>query len=105
MIHSRPAVGKVSTNMDSVESIVMSLEAELLQPETRINTQRLDALLARDFLEVGAAGRSFGKSDVLARLPREDGVTFVATEMQAQAIAATVVLVTYRAARMDLGCT
>ena len=81
--------------MESVEAIVKELELELLQPATRANVQRLDVLLAEDFLEVGAAGQSFGKAHVLARLPSESGVAFVATQMQAHLLAPTVMLVTY----------
>ena len=46
--------------MTSIEATVMDLEAELLQPTTRADADRLAVLLADDFLEVGAAGQSFG---------------------------------------------
>ena len=89
--------------MESIERIVMDLEAELLQPATRANAERLAALLAEDFLEVGAAGQSFGKAEVLARLPHEAGVSFTASSMQARSLAPTVVLVTYLAQRAHEG--
>lgn len=86
-----------------MEAAVMQLEIELLQPICRSNAQRLDALLTDDFVEVGATGRSFGKADVLSRLPVESGITFEATDMQALRLSPGVVLVTYQARRSHLG--
>jgi hypothetical protein len=91
--------------MRNIETIVKDLELELLQPTTRASTQRLDALLDSDFLEVGASGQSFGKSQILARLSQESGVGFAVTGMHAHMLAPTVVLVTYQAERTYEGCT
>ena len=91
--------------MHSIEATVMDLESELLQPATRADAQRLAMLVADDFLEVGATGRSFGKAEVLARLPHEDGVHFSAASMRAEPLAPTVVLVTYAVQRTCEGVT
>ena len=85
--------------MESDEELVMRLERELLEPTTRADRSRLDALLADDFHEVGARGTSFGKPEVLARLPEETGMAFQASAMQAHKLAAGVILVTYTAER------
>lgn len=87
--------------MNNSQSIVMQLELELLAPATRSNYQRLDALLADDFLETGASGQTICKADVLAHLPQEQGLGFIASQMQAQLLSPTVVLVTYVASRHD----
>jgi hypothetical protein len=89
--------------MRSMEDVVMDLEAELLAPGARASGERLAALIAEDFLEVGAAGQSFGKAEVLARLPYESGVTFTTGSMRAHALASTVVLVTYSVQRTHEG--
>lgn len=89
--------------MESVEGMVMRLEQELLLPHVRASIQRLDELLADDFHEVGAAGHSFGRAEVLARLPHERGVGFLASDMQAYLLAPTVALVTYSARRTHEG--
>jgi hypothetical protein len=91
--------------MESVEAIVMQLERELLDPAVRSNGHRLAFLLADDFLEVGASGLSFGKPEVLARLPGESGIAFQASSMQAHLLAPGVVLVTYAAQRTHGGRT
>ena len=83
----------------------MQLERDLLDPAVRNDRQRLDQLISDDFVEVGAAGNSFGKADVLARLPGESGVAFTASEMNAQMLSRDVALVTYTATRSHAGQT
>lgn len=87
--------------MGSIEATVIALELALLQPGTRADARRLEALLRDDFREVGANGRAFDKADVLARLPQEQGIGFDVQGMAAHALSPDVVLVTYRAARSD----
>ncbi|MDH5821981.1 nuclear transport factor 2 family protein [Luteimonas sp. RD2P54] len=91
--------------MNSIEATVMQLEQALLDPAVRGDAGRLDALIADDFLEVGATGRAFGKAEVVNRLPGETGVVFRARAMQAHVLAADVVLVTYAAERTHQGGT
>lgn len=91
--------------MESIETTLIRLERALLDPEVRSNSQRLNTLLAEDFIEVGATGRAFGKADVLSRLPNESGITFTATEIQAYLLSPTVALLTYLATRSHAGET
>ena len=89
--------------MKSIEAIVIGLEQELLDSVVRADPRRLDALIADDFTEVGASGRGFGKSEVLARLPAEHGVAFAVKNMVACVLAPNVALVTYTAVRSHDG--
>lgn len=89
--------------MKSIEATVIRLEQELLDPAVRADPRRLDALIADDFTEVGASGRSFGKPEVLARLPVERGVAFIVKDMVACVLAPNVALVTYTAVRTHDG--
>lgn len=92
--------------MESIETTVIRLEQALLDPLVRADPRRLDTLIADDFVEVGASGRAFGKSEVLARLPVERGVAFGVEDMAACVLAPGVVLVTYTAVRSHGGhCT
>ncbi|KAF1709469.1 DUF4440 domain-containing protein [Pseudoxanthomonas kalamensis DSM 18571] len=83
--------------------LVMQLEYALLDPQVRSDLARLDALLTDDFFEVGASGRSFGKEEVLSRLPTEPVATFAPSAMQAHALTADVILVTYACEHVRLG--
>lgn len=89
--------------MDGIESTVVQLENELLDPAVRSDARRLDALISDDFVEVAASGRSFGKAEVLQRVPEETGIVFHASAMQAHVLATGVVLVTYSAERSQGG--
>ncbi len=91
--------------MATVIDTLLQLERDLLDPAVRADAARLDALVADDFLEVGASGRSFGKPEVMTRLPVEQDVAFMAEAMQAHALADDVVLVTYTAERRSGGET
>lgn len=88
-------------NHHSTEPI--ALELELLAPATRHNRQRIYALLADDFQELGASGQRFGKAEVLAHLPQEQGIGFSATDMQAEWLSTTVVLIQYGLTRTEAG--
>ncbi|WP_440223633.1 DUF4440 domain-containing protein [Dokdonella sp. MW10] len=91
--------------MASTTDTLLQLERDLLDPVVRADAARLDALVADDFLEVGASGRSFGKDEVMTRLPVEQDVAFTAEAMQAHVLAEGVVLVTYVAERRSGGET
>lgn len=91
--------------MDSLQQHVIALERALLDPAVRADAGRLARLIAEDFREVGATGRAFGKDDVLARLPHETGVGFLAGAMEAHVLAPDVVLVTYTVERTVDGHT
>ena len=85
--------------------LVEKLELKLLDPRVRADASRLDQLIADDFREVTGTGRTFGKNEVLARLPEENGVGFSTSNMCSRLLAPTVCLVTYRARRTHQGAT
>ena len=89
--------------MESDAAIVMRLERELLETATRADVMRVSALLADDFLEIGATGHSFGKAEVLSWLPSESGKSFSVHSMQAAALSEGVMLVTYAVEKVHEG--
>ena len=54
-----------------LKQTIIELERELLQSEVRSSVVALDRLISDDFWEFGASGASFGKADVVNRLPSE----------------------------------
>lgn len=67
---------------------VVGLELELLGPGCRARPERLDALLADDFVEIGKSGRVWRRDEVIAELaasPAMDGITVGPTRAQAVA--------------------
>jgi hypothetical protein len=91
--------------MEDIGELLKRLELELLEPAVRADASCLDALLADDFTEVGASGRTFGKDEVLSRLPTEMGVEFSIRHMRSRLLSPTVGLVTYVAQRTANGST
>jgi hypothetical protein len=81
--------------MDDSRKLLEQWELELLTPEARSSRERLDALIADDFVEVGSSGLTFGKDVVMEHLPLEQDKTFQASQVTSHMLSATVGLVTY----------
>jgi hypothetical protein len=56
---------------DALLATLAALERELLDPATRADRGRVDALLDDAFVEVGRSGARYSKADLLARLPAQ----------------------------------
>ncbi|PHV10731.1 nuclear transport factor 2 family protein [Chitinimonas sp. BJB300] len=82
--------------MNTSADEIIKLESRLLAPGVRLSAAELDTLIADDFLEHGSSGRAFGKGHVLARLPGEQGTTFIPSVFCVRFLASDVALVTYR---------
>ena len=55
-------------NDDNLGKTMLALELELLSPPVRTSGERLDQLLADEFVEFGASGRIFDKNAMIAML-------------------------------------
>ncbi len=75
---------------------IQALESQLLEPEIRGAPQRLDELLADDFLEFGSSGRVFNKNQILAALKNERDVKLSLKEFCARPLGSDALLATYR---------
>jgi ribonuclease HI len=94
MSHARP-ISK------SVASELLRAETQLLDPDFRRDRNRVDALLAPDFVEIGASGRLWTREAILDLLASEDYAPPVLEDFTCHPIAAHVVLVTYRTVCTD----
>ncbi|WP_168209767.1 nuclear transport factor 2 family protein [Chromobacterium paludis] len=77
----------------------MANEAALLTADIRRDATMLDSLIADDFLEFGASGAAFGKSEVMERLPTEESPVIQAQDFQARQLGEGVVQITYKSVR------
>ncbi|WP_394781639.1 DUF4440 domain-containing protein [Undibacterium sp.] len=59
-----------------------SLEQRLLQAEVRANAPALDRLIDESFVEFGASGRMFRKSEILCRTPRLPQLEYVPADFK-----------------------
>jgi hypothetical protein len=76
---------------------IHQLEMQLLEPSVRASPERLDELLAEEFVELGASGRTCDKKRTLAHLARESPVEFSVRDFQVCELGPGVALATYRA--------
>lgn len=83
----------------SIEIHLRTLEEELLQPDVRKNTTRLNALLADEFIEFGSSGRVFNKQEIIDSLTSGSPLHLSLNDFKALLLGPGVVLTTYRAVR------
>ena len=84
-----------------LEEVLRRLEEELFERTVRQDGARLSELLAEDFQEFGSSGRVFTRAEIVAELRGETERTISLREFQARLVADKVVLVTYRATRVE----
>lgn len=79
---------------------VISLELELLDPVRRADADRLEALLADDFVEVGRSGRVWQRHDIIAELAADPSMLDVLVgELAGQLVGPGLVMVRYTTER------
>jgi hypothetical protein len=86
------------------EQIVRDLEEDLLKPEVRRSAERVNNLLADDFIEFGSSGRIFDKRGIIEALQLDtlDRPSISVDHFPVRRLAPDVMLVTYRADSPDL---
>lgn len=72
------------------------LEDDLWRSEVRFSPDKMDALLADEFLEFGSSGRIYDKRQILDTPTQEIGARLPLADFSARVLAPSVVLVTYR---------
>ncbi|TFB83648.1 DUF4440 domain-containing protein [Cryobacterium algoricola] len=84
--------------MERMITAAWQSEEALLSPDVRGDADRVGALLASDFYEIGQSGRRFNRVEILRSLRNnsdQDGDVRV-SEREARLIADSVVLLSYR---------
>jgi len=87
----------------NASDIIKNFETELLQPEIRKSTERLDELIADEFTEIGESGKKYNKQDILDNLPKQSEVKFTIQNFNAVEISPGIVLATYQAEKEIAG--
>ena len=86
-----------------IAAMLLRNEQSLLDPAVRRDREQVQALLAEDFEEFGASGRTWTRDEIAQLLATE---TYDPPRMEAfrcRSIATGVALVTYRTVRTDAG--
>lgn len=90
--------GRETMNAE-LEDLISGLEAELLQPGNRGSTDKLNELIAEEFIEVGESGARYTKKEVLELLPKQARARYAISDFQANEIAPDLVLATFTTAK------
>lgn len=80
----------------NTSDIIKDFEIELLQPEIRKSTERLNELIADEFIEIGESGNQYSKQDILDALQNQMGVKFFLSDFKAIEISPDVILAAFK---------
>ncbi len=80
---------------------IRELEETLLDLEVRADSDRIESLIADEFVEFGSSGRLWDKADVVEERPAQSGLTFSLTDFAANQLGPNLVHATYRASIRD----
>ena len=86
----------------NLTNIIRELEVELLHPDVRKSTTRLNELLSEDFFEFGSTGKSYSKQDVIRLLKKAKEAKFTISDFKIKVLSPDVVLATYSIEKEDL---
>jgi hypothetical protein len=87
--------------MDNLATVLRQNEEALLDPAVRRNRERVEKLLAEDFLEFGSSGRVWTRDQIFDLLATEPYTPFVIEDFAYVLLSEDVALVTYRAVGKD----
>jgi hypothetical protein len=86
-----------------VTELIKALELELLQQEVRKSKERLNELIADNFLEIGSSGKSYNKQDIINELLKESETKITLKDFNTIEISLDTILATYLAEKEILG--
>lgn len=82
-----------------LKSTIYDLETSLLRPEVRLSKDKLNVLLADDFMEFGSSGGIYEKNEILERLPKNSQtspVEFSVSDFEVKKLDENIVLATFK---------
>lgn len=91
--------------MNAIEQHLQKLEEQLLQAAFRKTPEKIAALLADEFIEIGKTGQIYNKQQVIESLAIEAPITQSLMDFRVLALAPDVVLVTYKISQQKLSET
>lgn len=90
------------TDLSELLSVIQALEIQLHQPEHRLDANRVEELLHKDFEEVSRSGQCYNKSQTIAALKTEVNPPRIFSEHFALTIITTqTVLLRYQSYQLD----
>ena len=85
-----------------IEQTLLHLEHELLRPDTRKSSARLNELIADDFLEIGSSGKRYSKQDAISSLQSLPESKYSLNDFTVKEISPVFVFTIYRVETVEL---
>jgi len=91
--------------MNELKEIIYKLETDLLKPEIRTSIEKLDELLASDFIEYGSSGLIYNKAIILERLPQGTSPSYSLCDFEIVILSEDVVQTRFKTDRINIDNT
>ena len=87
--------------MDKDIKYLLELEEKLLSPFTRLDTDELEAIIAPDFVEIGASGMVYQRDEIFAVLQAEIPTKIHSKDFKTTRLSPDIVLITYKTSKSE----
>lgn len=91
--------------MENIKELIYKLEIDLLKPEVRASVQKLNKLIADDFIEYGSSGLVYNKKIILERLPQDNSPTYFLSDFEVVVLSEDKVQTRFKTDRTNLDNT
>jgi len=88
-----------------MKELIYKLETDLLKPEVRASVEKLNELLADDFIEYGSAGLVYDKNTILERLPQGNSPSYTLLDFDFVVLSKDIVQTRFKTDRVNLDGT
>ncbi|MEA3399042.1 MAG: DUF4440 domain-containing protein [Patescibacteria group bacterium] len=91
--------------MKELKELIYKLETDLLKPEFRTSVEKLNELIANDFIEYGSAGLVYDKKVILERLPQGNSPTYTLSDFKIIVLSEEIIQTRFKTDRVNLDGT
>jgi len=88
--------------MEELKELIYKLETDLLKPEVRTSVEKLNELIADDFIEYGSSGLVYNKQNILERLPQGNSSTYRLSDFEFIILSENIVQTRFKTNRVNL---
>jgi len=88
--------------MENIKELIYKLETDLLKPEVRASVDKLNELIADDFIEYGSSGLIYDKKIILERLPQGNSPTYSLFDFEVVILSEGIVQTRFKIDRVNL---
>ncbi len=91
--------------MEELKELIYKLETDLVKPEIRTSVEKINELIADDFIEYGSSGLVYDKAIILERLPRDNSPTYTLFDFELIILSEDIVQTRFKTNRVNFDGT